>query len=251
MSGYDDPRFLQQKIEKLEKDLKDLKAVSLPFLVHQRGAVPGFMRAVQLNDVGSKSSMWLNLSGSQPGKAPYQAVTDASGVIRVEIGNLDVNGISPAQLGFRANDAAGAPIFDSLGLIAVMTQLANAFAGSTFNVTSSTPTLITGATITFSLSRQISVLIAYGASMSVPATGDGGVDTVDLFIDSVNKSAAGNGPALELQFAVTSNGSATSSGVYSLALASGSHTVELRAARNGTNTPTVLQAGVAAYNMGK
>jgi len=41
------------------------------------------------------------------------------------MGLLAANGNSPAQYGFRANDASGNPIFDSLGLIAVAKLLAN------------------------------------------------------------------------------------------------------------------------------
>jgi hypothetical protein len=58
-------------------------------------------------------------------------VFDLNGTSRAEMGSLKANGNSPAQWGFRANDASGNPIFDSLGLIAVATLLANSTLQST------------------------------------------------------------------------------------------------------------------------
>ena len=118
-----DPRLIAQRVADLERRLKKLEGSALQLAVNQKGPLPGYVRAVQINDVGQKSSMWMNLVGVTPGVAPYQAVTDASGTIRVEFGNLAANGISPAQEGLRANDSSGNPIFDSLGLIGVMKLL--------------------------------------------------------------------------------------------------------------------------------
>src|SRR5262249_35925232 len=92
---------LERRLERAGKSLK--------FQPQQIGPLLGYMRAVQINDPGVPSSMWMGLVGSTPGQAPYQAVTDPNGTIRVELGNLAANGISPAQYGFRANAANGVP----------------------------------------------------------------------------------------------------------------------------------------------
>ena len=111
---------LEQRVKDLEQKMKALDTAALPFLAHQRGALPGAMRAVSLGDAGQKSAMWLNLVGQTPGQAPYLGVEDASGIIRVEEGNLaaftDSGGVvSPAQFGMRARDASNNLLFDTSG----------------------------------------------------------------------------------------------------------------------------------------
>jgi hypothetical protein len=108
------------------------------------------------------SSMFLNMIGNQPGAAPRLSVTDANKVVRAEIGNLAANGISPAQFGFRANNASGTPIFDSLGLIGVANLLVEenptpsttAGSGSNWSVIQTIPN--SGAN--FTLPRQGNIL---------------------------------------------------------------------------------------------
>src|SRR5262249_21391806 len=120
MAGYDDPRFLQQVIEKLQKDVEHLKKSTIPVIAQQRGPTPGWINAGQFGPGPSmKSAMHMHNDGNQVGVAPRQTVTDASGVVRVELGNLAANGVSPAQYGFRANDATGSPLFDSLGVVGI------------------------------------------------------------------------------------------------------------------------------------
>lgn len=250
MPGYDDPRYVQQKFEAMQKDVELLKKSALPFAIHQRGAVPGAMRAIQIGDVGLKGNMWLSQTGNQPGQAPYQAVTDLAGVTRVEFGNLAANGISPAQYGFRTNDASQVPLFDSLGVIGVMSSLGSNFFPGNQTITSATPVLITQTAVTFTLTRAIRVLIVYSASVSENPTGSGNLSLADLFIDGSNQSAGGNGPAIELQYAPTTNGAVTSTGVYTPSLASGSHTVDLRGSTNGTAGINVTQAAMLCYRSG-
>ena len=62
--------------------------------------------------------------------AALQQIFDPSGVVRVEMGNLAANGVSPAQWGMRANTAAGVAIWDSLGVIQHPTSLGH---GAPFN----------------------------------------------------------------------------------------------------------------------
>src|SRR5262249_38763671 len=89
MAGYDDPRFLQQVIEKLQKDVEQLKKSTIPVLAQQRGPTPGWINAGQFGPgPGMKSSMHMHNDGNQAGVAPRLSVTDASGVVRVELGNL-------------------------------------------------------------------------------------------------------------------------------------------------------------------
>lgn len=170
MAGYDDPRYLQQVIEALTLRVKALEGNTLPFAANQKGALPGTMRAVAINDRGQSGSMWINFTNAGPGLGPYLAVTDSSGVIRVELGNLAANGISPAQFGFRSNNASGTPIFDSLGLIAVMQLIASSQSQSYISATLSGPGTGTGisgtggevtiaSTGNFTLSRQANVLL--------------------------------------------------------------------------------------------
>src|SRR2546421_8773842 len=110
--GYEDPGFLKSKIEKLEKDLKELRSRAVPFLAHQKGPTPGWINAAQVGPgTSQKSAMHLNLDGNQVGSAPRLSVADAAGTVRVELGNLAAQGNSPAQFGIRAADASGAVLF--------------------------------------------------------------------------------------------------------------------------------------------
>ena len=242
MPGYDDPRFLQQKIETLERDLKDLKAVSLPFLVHQRGALPGSMRAISIGDFGMKSSMWVNLVGSVAGNAPYQAVADASGTVRVELGNLAANGISPQQFGLRANDVNGAPIFDSLGLINVMGRVGGVNVGGGFNTSSTTFVDITSCSFTATLARQSRILTFYqaAANLNFDTFGD-----IVLNIDSVVQGADLFYPQ------INTNGVLTCTLWDVIILAAGSHTWKLRA-RVGNASGNILlsTASIEAFQLG-
>src|SRR5262249_2098179 len=155
LGNLTDERHLREVLDDLQKRMTKLEGSTVPFAVNQKGALPGYMRAVQINDVAQKSSMWMKLDGNQPGQAPYQAVTDVAGIIRVELGNLAANGISPAQLGLRVNDANGNPILDNIGPISSgvmksfgVTDVTN----QTF--TSATFATVTGSGVTFSISRQ-------------------------------------------------------------------------------------------------
>lgn len=250
MAGYDDPRYLQSVIEKLQREVAELKKSTIPVLAHQRGPTPGWQNFGQLGPgPGMKSSMHLHNDGNQAGVAPRLSVTDAVGTVRAELGNLAASGISPAQYGFRASNAAGTPIFDSLGLISVMQVLGSVFVSTAFSTTSTTPVVITGCTTTFTPARQSRCLVVYGSSVSYGgAAPNSGFN--DLFLDGVNQAFGGNGPALELQFPTTTSGAVTSSGFYTVVLSAASHTIDLRAYQNGTGTVTVQQCAISVLNLG-
>lgn len=228
MAGYDDPRFLQQVITELQQKVKKLEAASIPFLANQRGAIPGAMRAVQIGDPNQKSAMWVNLIGNQAGSAPYQAVTDANGTVRVEFGNLAARGVSAAQLGWRANDANGVPIADAIGLSQVMSQLGRGDQAFGFSYTNNTTsyTAITGDSVTFSLIRAARVLALFVVvfqSLTAGVTGE-----VDLFADGVNIPDAPTLNNADSTCWTSTSAITTATNFYTATLAAGSHTIDLR-----------------------
>lgn len=176
------------------------------------------------------------------------AAIDGNGVTRAEMGNLNANGISPAQWGFRANDAGGVPIFDSLGLISVMQSLGSASnPGGNPTFTTTTPTLIPSVTVTFSLTRALRVL----AFAFVTGTSSGQTGIVDLFLDGVDQGSPTGGSALnEMQWGF--NGpTVSSSTAFSGLLAAGSHTIQLRAYVSTTpGTFTVQYASLLVFQLG-
>lgn len=238
VAQWSDPRFLQNRIRKLEHDLALLKKQTLPFAANQRGAIPGAMRAVSINDQGLKGSMWSNFNNSGPGLGPYTAITDTVGVIRAELGNLAANGISPAQYGFRANDATGTPIFDSLGLINVMSVAGSFTDNNADTVTSTTPVVVGGVvSVTFSLARQ-SRLLALCWSTARLAGAAGAFASGTIFRDGTSASTTALWDKGNVGYIQT-----TASQFYTLA--AGSHTLDYRvsvdnAALTWTNFQTTL-----------
>lgn len=156
------------------------------------------------------------------------AVTD--GIYdRASMGNLDAytgpNGVtSPAQYGFRAIDQNGNAIFDSMGLISVMTFLGTAGNGDTgYTVTSTADVMTTGTDITFSLTRPGIVFAT--VNMTGKTSGAGGTYAYgSVYLDG----------AQDFLFALfdknnTGYVKASASSILSLArLSAGSHTVDLR-----------------------
>lgn len=239
---YDDPRFLQSKIEGLEKQIEALRKATLGFAANQKGVLPGAMRAVSLNDRGQNSTMFMDFRNLGAGLGPYAAVTDTAGTIRAEWGNLAANGISPAQFGFRASNAAGVPIFDSLGLIAVMSQLGETNVFGPIAITSTTPSLISGTAITFSLSRSARILITTSIAANCANANSG---SVDVFLDGAVDALVGSS-VVQWTTTTTSTGSVT----FSETLAAGSHTYDLRGHVIAGNTLTVLSALTFVWLLG-
>jgi hypothetical protein len=151
-------------------------------------------------------------------------VTDTNGVVRVQWGNLAANGISPAQQGFRANDAAGNPIFDSLGLISVMSQPATAVHNqtNTYTTNSTAYVAVTGATLTFTLARSTTMLFIGTTNCNVIGAGPGNWGYVVFNLDGTNHTTDATVATFSLGTLVTN-----ASLFYSVALAAGSHTIAL------------------------
>src|SRR5262249_39805936 len=114
--------------------------------------------------------------GNQVGVAPRTSITDSTGQVRWEEGNLAAVGNSPAQYGARALDASGTPIFDSLGVIGIPKLLgSNSSTTSPDIVGPATNTSISGSSVTFTLARQQVVLSLFMLASRVQgATGSFG-----------------------------------------------------------------------------
>lgn len=150
-------------------------------------------------------------------------VLDPNRQPRVQIGNLQSLGVSPAQWGFRAIDAGNNPIFDSQGLIAVMQQLGQVHGGpATVTAVSGSDVVLTDGTnpasVTFTLARQARVLLI--AMMRSQATTGSG--TVLVFIDGT-----WDGLSSYCQWDPSTLFSQETA-FWSQSLASGSHTLTLR-----------------------
>jgi hypothetical protein len=154
------------------------------------------------------------------------AAYDPNGVTRVEMGNLLANGISPAQWGFRANDASGNPLFDSLGLISVMASL-GAGNGSG-NVSSSTFAGVGGTPVSFSLSRPANMLALFLGQGSIAT--EGGAKWGNLRANLLGISQSG---AMAFGNAVVTEGMAWH---YVPSLAAGSYTWQLDVSSNDNVT---------------
>jgi len=251
--NFDDPRYLQQVIQKLQKDVAALKKATLPFLVHQKGALPGYMRAVGLNDPNQKGAMWSNYSNLGPGQGPYSAVTDTTGVIRAEWGNLAANGASPAQFGFRANDANHVPIFDSLGLISVMQSLGREQFGPSQTIGGGgggTNVAITNSSLAFSLPRAEHV---FALAMVLATISNGTGTTLGTVLFGVDGTGDGsNGTTMQwLGKPDTNPNYVAVTGFYFNSLAAGSHTINLLASLNPTTDSFFIdQYDIVAFQLG-
>jgi hypothetical protein len=156
-------------MDELERRIAALEA---RFPKSMAGPVANSLNVAQIGySPAAASSMFLNMIGNQAGVAPRLSVTDPNKVVRAEIGNLAANGSSPAQFGFRANNASGSPIFDSLGLIAAASVLVN-------HVNAAGGNLLGGATpgdylidsTTFTLTRQLNVLLLAIVNAQITST---------------------------------------------------------------------------------
>ena len=245
MAGYDDPRFLQTVIEKLQRDVAKLQKETLPLLSYQRGPAPGWLAAGQVGPgTSTKSAMHLNIDGNLVGQSPRQTVTDANGRIRVEIGNLaaytDPGGlVSPADYGARVISGTGGLLWDSGQLIRIEPLLG--FGSGNGSFTSTTAAVISGTPVTFTVSRTTRIRVA------INVTGASATQTgiCSLAIGGV------------LQFGTSetdfgANGPTVTSGVeWSGIFTAGTYTLDLRAAVSNTPaTFTVTSASITVYSLG-
>lgn len=125
---------VEQRLSILESNMKivsDLANSGFLIAPYQKSPVAGELIAgrITTGQIGTKPWMALDLIQSAAGKGPAVTVNDGT-YNRAQMGNLadyvGPNGIdSPAQYGFRAVDASGNTIFDSLGLTAVAKVVAS------------------------------------------------------------------------------------------------------------------------------
>ncbi len=187
-----------------------------------------------ITPTGQRATQW------SLGQQEFAAI-DEFGVVRAEMGNLAANGISPAQWGFRASIAAG-PIFDSLGLIAVMQELGHVDAALSYTNSTTSVTLIPGSAVMFSLARALRILCqawCFGASAS--QTGE-----VDLYLDGVSQTATW--PFMGWGGGV---GGSVSTAYLSIALPAGAHTIDLRGRMLATpGTLSVFDLDIIVWQLG-
>jgi hypothetical protein len=169
-------------------------------------------------------------------------VTDPNNTVRAQMGNLAANGASAAQWGFRANDASGAPIFDSLGLISisVMKVLGTFTNNAATAITSTTPVVEDGVTVTFSLARAVNVLALAWVTGRVAGTGTQAI--VQLAFDGVLHGVNG--------LWVNANSFTQSTLSHFINLAAGSHTVDVRVNVDTGNTWTNFQTTLDVFQLG-
>lgn len=175
---------------------------------------------------------------------PMIRISDGSSD-RVQIGNLIANGISPAQWGMRVNDAVGSPIFDSLGLINVMTLLGSgANNNNAFTITSTTFVPITGCSVSFTIPRTTKFYLAWASSAVVTAAGAGFYGYVAPVLDSVAQNFFWG------LWDKTNLGYTNATGVAQFTLAAGAHTIELQGKVDATCTWTNFNTYIYVFQLG-
>jgi hypothetical protein len=153
------------------------------------------------------------------------SVTDPGAVVRAEMGDLPARGVSPAQWGFRANDGSGNPIFDSLGLIAVMQPVGGTplFGGDTWtgNTGGYIASPLSGTKVTFSLPRTLRILAMCQTEYQMSNTTQFG--NLAIMVDGA--IPGGYTPIAVGNVSATGPGHVTF--IWSASLAGGTHTFDL------------------------
>lgn len=203
---------------------------------------------------GSGARMWFDLTagdpvispgGSSAGISPYWAITDDAGVIRVEAGILGALGISPSQWGIRVNDASRNPIFDSFGLIAVMSQPGGSLHGSsgqTFNAPAYAD--ITDSRLTVSPVRMGSWLVLAGITGSTSGAGPGGV-AATIGLDGVAQTTQAT-LTQWTQSGIAVNGTF----IFAPNLSAGSHTFSIMCSGAAALTLAISSFDIWAFRLG-
>lgn len=182
----------------------------------------------------------------------FEAI-DPNGIPRAEMGNLGASGRSPAQWGFRASDASGNPIFDSLGLISVMTSLVQQSngAGNQQIVGAVSGASITGGSATFSIPRQLNVLTFYTGVFSLVPGGANGFGYLNTPMDGVD-GGAGN-PNHHVMLVGGAAGHDASVQMFNVRvdlLAAGSHTASCTADVDANTTIQIFRTGFWVFQLG-
>lgn len=178
----------------------------------------------------------------------YMTVRDGNGVVRLELGNIPVNGVSPAQIGFRVNDASGNPIVDGLGVIGPMTSLAQQSSGVLNQQIAGpvTASAINSSSVTFSLPRALRVLTMYSAIFSM-VTGGTGFVYVNARMDSSDSGANNH------HFMLAGGGSASSVMGFNVrvdSLSAGAHTADITCDVDASTTIQVYKTGLYVFQLG-
>lgn len=247
----------RRRIETLETQAKKA-AGALILGPQQQGPLPGWMRATRIEG----QQMLIDMTRSLAGTAPRISVTDTSNVVRAEMGNLasysGPNGVnSPAQYGFRANDSVGNAIFDSLGLIAVMTQPGGAFFPGTvdpFTNGTASPVVISGApsgqtySLVYTVTRVVTMLQI--AAINAQVTTSAANSQWNWGISTDNAGAWDTNAVVPL---VDSTGGAYTStiSISVLSVAAGAHTMRvLGGPTGGILTAHIIGGAMYAFQLG-
>jgi hypothetical protein len=190
---------------------------------------------------GAPATLW------QLNQQEFVAI-DPTGIVRAEMGNLPVRGVSAAQWGFRATDASGTPIFDSLGVLGIPKRLAEVIQTTAVQGTNTSFADVSGAvTPTFTLSRASNVLVMAMGRIAAQAAGSGNV----VFLGLRCGSDTTTGAPIEADAIATDNFMP-----YCLffwdTLAAGSYTAALQAQTSltGANHWNVAYADVIVFQFG-
>lgn len=173
----------------------------------------------------------------------YQDVTDANGTVTAEWGKLAAKGNSPAQFGFRANDASGNPFFDSQGLFAgVMGSLgvSAVFVNASGTSTSYT-TLPSNVSISFTTTRTLNLLFFFFATAWVT----GGVGQIRIRLNLVGQAQSG-----PLKFALS--GATNGFGhLFATSIPAGSYTAQVEYQVDTGVTGFIDQSYVQGFQLGQ
>lgn len=162
---------------------------------------------------------------------------------RAAMGSLDAytgpNGVtSPAQAGFRAIDANGNAIFDSMGLIAVMNVLFDSITTNTsLNVATannSTFSIVPGTGADFSLTRKLSVLFVASIIGRATTTGAGVFAYGKVFVDGQAYGSTQGGVTAIFDSAM--GGYVPNVVMFHLPLSAAAHRADVRIATDDANT---------------
>jgi hypothetical protein len=177
---------------------------------------------------------------------------DDNGVIRYQTGLLPANGVSPAHWGVRVNDATGAPILDTLGLITGLTQIAKATIAPTPVTTANNLTYSTvpNSPMTITLARALGVLVFYGGAGFV--SGSATFCYAYAFLDGTRvDNTFGLGLGSRMLFDKTTVGNVNGFIFAWLpSLTAGLHTIDLRAATDAGATLNLSTTDGVAFLLG-
>ena len=154
-SGFDDFKY---EIDRIMARTSIANLTYVPASLN----VPGVINGGGIATAGSPGTARWIIDGTS-----IRAEDGTSPRPRVELGPLPGNGVSAAGWKIRANDATGAPIFDSDGLIGVMEVIGSCHPHAASGFTSTVPAEYpTDGHASFSVSRPVTVLVLCSTSLA-------------------------------------------------------------------------------------